>query len=248
MLAQSELASDTPVTKTPHENPSMSKPLEVATASFQNSRSEAKETTIIFSENNGNALVLEMHRTNYPEREKIKAPKPREIAPPIKQYHRQARSDIDSDNGLSTRFLNTCSLKSIRSRMSSTAPRFRREKTSHYSATTDELPSNVATTKPTAMALMEVLNGVGRARMAARFGHYLSSQGFCMTKLRDAEMFGQTISKIYYSSGFENQATQVIEALPGNIAMEKNDNMTGNIRLVLGSDLLNFDLILEKGI
>jgi hypothetical protein len=98
------------------------------------------------------------------------------------------------------------------------------------------------------MALTEVSNGVGRYRMATRMGHYLSMQGFCLSRTSDAEVLGQTISRIFYSSGFENQAKLIAEALPFNIPMERDETLSSDIRLVLGADLLNFDTLLEKGI
>lgn len=221
-----ETAANMPATNAPEPDQSMSLRLDVDVASAQDAPYGAMSAAVIVPQDANNAPVLARYGASNPAGEEIESLVPRTTATPTERQGQRTRRGTDADDALSTKALNACSLRRVKS----------------------GLPSAPAAASPAAMALMEVSNGVGRYRMATRMGHYLSMQGFCLSRTSDAQILGQTVSRIFYSSGFENQAKLIAEALPSNIPMERDETLSSDIRLVLGADLLNFDTLLEKGI
>jgi hypothetical protein len=222
----SKLALEEKAASAPKPDQTMSLRSESSLASFHGPLNGMMSADAISSQGGGNALVLANFVSREMADERIQSPVLRKSDIPNERPGQGSRRGPIADDAASTRALNACILKKMEADWSSAG----------------------ATATPAAMALMEVSNGVGRYRMAARMGHYLSTQGFCLSRLSDANVLGQPISRVFYSSGFENQARLIIEALPNNIPMEKDDNLSSNIRLVLGKDLLKFDSLLEKGV
>jgi hypothetical protein len=222
----SETAANRPATNAPEPDLSMSLRLDADAALGQDAPYGAMSAAVIVSQGANNPPVLAKYGTSKTAGEEIEDLVSHTTTAPIERKGQRGRRGTHADDALSTKALNACSLKRVKA----------------------GLPSAPAAASQAAMALTEVSNGVGRYRMATRMGHYLSTQGFCLSRTSDAEVLGQTVSKIFYSSGFENQAKVIAEVLPSNIPMEKDETLSSDIRLVLGADLLNFDTLLEKGI
>lgn len=96
-------------------------------------------------------------------------------------------------------------------------------------------------------ARVEVANGTGRTRMAARMGHYLREHGLEVNRLFNADHYGYRTSRILFRPGFGDEARRLRALLPIEVAMEESDAPLRDVRLQLGSDLLAFDAALLVG-
>jgi hypothetical protein len=106
-------------------------------------------------------------------------------------------------------------------------------------------PASAPATEPSAAlprnAVLEVSNGAGRLRMAARMRAYLLGRGIEAARLTNDESFANGVSILYYRPGFAEAAQSVAAALPLTPPLRPEPAQESDLRLVLGGDLLSFD-------
>ena len=106
-------------------------------------------------------------------------------------------------------------------------------------------PASAPATEPSAAlprnAVLEVSNGAGRLRMAARMRAYLLGRGIETARLTNDESFANGVSILYYRPGFAEAAQSVAAALPLTPPLRPEPAQESDLRLVLGGDLLSFD-------
>lgn len=88
---------------------------------------------------------------------------------------------------------------------------------------------------------IEVSNGAGRLRMAARMNRYLQTEGVAPGRLTNARSFNNQKSVLYFLPGHVSKAKLVSDLLPMQPELRENAGLETHLRLVLGGDLLNFD-------
>lgn len=88
---------------------------------------------------------------------------------------------------------------------------------------------------------VEVSNGTGRSRMAARMRQHLGAKGVPVTRLTNDATFSNATSRIVYRPRAEAGAALLRAMLPTQVRLEVSDDQHADIRLVLGADLLEFD-------
>ena len=96
---------------------------------------------------------------------------------------------------------------------------------------------------------VEVLNGNGVNRMAARVGGYLSERGFLVLSPRNADHFSHPETKIYYCIGYLQDAYRVAQVIPGYQNMEKAEQLkrpNAKIKVLIGRDMIPFDEIFRR--
>lgn len=89
--------------------------------------------------------------------------------------------------------------------------------------------------------MIEISNGTGRRRMAARFRGYLAGSGVTMGGLTNADHFSHMETTIYFRVGFREQATNLSALFPVDIDLAQMDEQRADVRIELGGDLLEFD-------
>jgi tetratricopeptide (TPR) repeat protein len=91
---------------------------------------------------------------------------------------------------------------------------------------------------------VEISNGNGVNRMAARVGNYLKKKGIKVTRLTNAENFNFDETIIYYHWDHLQDAFKVAQEIPGSQNMEKlrtSDQKSVKIKVRLGKDLVLYD-------
>jgi len=88
---------------------------------------------------------------------------------------------------------------------------------------------------------VRISNGTGRNLMAARFAGYLSSHGLKGNQLANAPSFDYRQSAIYYNPDQRDFALSLSRLLPFSIRLMEANKGSGQVEIVLGSDLLTFD-------
>jgi hypothetical protein len=86
--------------------------------------------------------------------------------------------------------------------------------------------------------------------MARRVGNYLKDKGVLLMYLSNALHFKYADSKIYYTSGYLNEAYQLAKKLPGLQTIEKVQSIKGGnaeISILIGRDLVPHDALFIKG-
>ena len=89
--------------------------------------------------------------------------------------------------------------------------------------------------------VIEISNGTGRERMAARMRGYLTSGGLEVSWLSNATHYNHATSTIYYKEAWRAHAEALAALVPTPVELVKNDLQRSHLRLELGGDLLNFD-------
>ncbi|MDX1710598.1 MAG: LytR C-terminal domain-containing protein, partial [Rhodovibrionaceae bacterium] len=89
--------------------------------------------------------------------------------------------------------------------------------------------------------VVEVSNGAGRRRMAARMRGYFTDQGVPVQRLTNADHFAHQSSTVFYRPGWEEEAEVLASYLPVSVAISPEPNQSADLRLELGGDLLAFD-------
>ncbi|MFQ6017198.1 MAG: LytR C-terminal domain-containing protein [Kiloniellaceae bacterium] len=95
--------------------------------------------------------------------------------------------------------------------------------------------------KPVTAPLIEVSNGTGRLRMAARLRNYLEGKGITAGRLTNADHYSHMETTIYYREVWRQYAVDLANALPAEVDLESTDDQAADIRIELGGDLLDFD-------
>ena len=96
---------------------------------------------------------------------------------------------------------------------------------------------------------VEISNGNGVNRMAARVGNYLSKKGVKITRLTNAEHFNYEETMIYYPWGHLQDAFKIAQEIPGYQNMERlktPDQKSGKIKVRIGRDLVPYDEIFKE--
>jgi Tfp pilus assembly protein PilF len=107
-------------------------------------------------------------------------------------------------------------------------------------------PTAPRSTAPGRMDL-QIANGTGRRHMAARFGAYLRRQGFDSPRLLNADRYDYRRTRITFREGFERDARELAALLPVPAILEESRRISGDVRVYLGADLLDFDATLLLG-
>lgn len=95
---------------------------------------------------------------------------------------------------------------------------------------------------------VEVSNGVGRTRMAARTAAWLGEAGVPVTRLTNAASWDHAASAVLYRDDAARPAAEALAALlPTAPRAQPAPDMAADVRLVLGRDLLVLDDRLMKG-
>jgi len=96
---------------------------------------------------------------------------------------------------------------------------------------------------------VEISNGNGVNRMAARIGNYLSKKGVKITRLTNAEHFNYEETMIYYPWGHLQDAFKIAQEIPGYQNMERlraPDQKNEKIKVRIGKDLVPYDQIFKE--
>ena len=88
---------------------------------------------------------------------------------------------------------------------------------------------------------IELANALGVEGMAARLRDYLHDRGLTVDSLSNAETFGRGRTMIFYRDEWRVYAMGLASVLPAAVVLEPREDVTGDIRIELGGDLLNFD-------
>ena len=91
---------------------------------------------------------------------------------------------------------------------------------------------------------VEISNGNGVNRMAARVGQYLKKNGLKVTRLTNAAHFNFPITRIYYHDDYLQEAIEVAKQIPGYQDMEKVAQFNPRnikVKVLIGKDMIAYD-------
>ena len=100
-------------------------------------------------------------------------------------------------------------------------------------------------------SVIEVSNGAGRRHLAARMRGYFESTGQRVVRLTNARHFNYADTVIFYREGHVETARRLADLLPVPVTMRQTDVQVTDVRVRLGSDVLEFDnnsLMNEQGV
>jgi tetratricopeptide (TPR) repeat protein len=89
--------------------------------------------------------------------------------------------------------------------------------------------------------LVEISNGAGRNKLAARTRQFMGQEGVKVGRLTNAENFNFASSTIYYRKGYGDKAREIAGLFPMPINVEAIKEQRSHIRILLGADSLDFD-------
>ncbi len=95
--------------------------------------------------------------------------------------------------------------------------------------------------EPGRRPLVELSNGTGRLRMAARIREHLESEGVTVGRLTNADSYTHMETTIFYRDGWRAYAERLARMLPAAIDLADRDGQPADVRVELGGDLLEFD-------
>jgi Tfp pilus assembly protein PilF len=98
--------------------------------------------------------------------------------------------------------------------------------------------------RPTAVMpdmLVEISNGAGRTKLAARTRQFMGQEGVPVGRLTNAEHFNFGTSTIFYRKGYGDKAREIADMFPMPMDLKAIDNQRAHIRVLLGADSLDFD-------
>jgi hypothetical protein len=90
-------------------------------------------------------------------------------------------------------------------------------------------------------AVVDVSNGAGRDKLAARIRRHYEFKGLPVDRITNASSFDHATTVIFFRAGFKEVARRYAEALPTSPRLELADQMSTDLRIQLGGDILNFD-------
>lgn len=93
---------------------------------------------------------------------------------------------------------------------------------------------------------IEVTNGAGRNKMAARMRSYMDTRGVRVRWLTNAERFDKKKSVIFHRQGFRKEAEALANLLPISVGIVATKGQRADVRLRLGADLLEFDRAINR--
>ena len=103
-----------------------------------------------------------------------------------------------------------------------------------------QTPLAVVPAVPELRSTLEVSNGAGRRKLAARVGGYLLRQGIAPQHISNADNFQYARTVVVYPQSAAETATRLAAALPVDVVLELRSDAT-RVRLILGADILSFD-------
>lgn len=89
--------------------------------------------------------------------------------------------------------------------------------------------------------VIEISNGAGRRKLAARMRRYFRSTGKPVSRLTNARSFSHDRTVIFYRKGHAGTAKRLADLLPVPVKILPTDGTAIDVRLRLGSDVLEFD-------
>ena len=92
--------------------------------------------------------------------------------------------------------------------------------------------------------IVEVSNGTGRTKMAARMRGYLKDNGMTVTRLTNADSFAYRATTIAYKPGSKATAEVLAGMLPIECRITPDEQAFSDIKMTLGADLRDFDIAL----
>lgn len=102
-------------------------------------------------------------------------------------------------------------------------------------------PEKIQPAAATSALTVEVSNGAGRNKLAARMRHYLEEKGLPVSFLTNAASFDNERTIIFYKPGQRQAAKRFADALPIVVELVQSDGNYADIRIRLGADILDFD-------
>lgn len=88
---------------------------------------------------------------------------------------------------------------------------------------------------------IEVSNGVGRGKLAARMRGYFQSTGQRIGRLTNASRFNHDKTVIFYRKGHAETAKRLADLLPIPVRISPTEKQAIDVRVRLGNDVLEFD-------
>jgi tetratricopeptide (TPR) repeat protein len=88
---------------------------------------------------------------------------------------------------------------------------------------------------------VEISNGAGRNKLAARMRSYLASKGLPAAYLTNAASFKNRSTAIFYKAGHRPAAERFAKQLPIAVELQEVTEGYADIRIRLGTDILEFD-------
>lgn len=92
---------------------------------------------------------------------------------------------------------------------------------------------------------LEVSNGAGRRKLAARVSYFLSTVGLRAGSITNADRFTYSRTTILYRKGFKAAAQTLAHQFPVDAELVPSTEILPNLRIILGTDLFPFDRTLS---
>ena len=89
--------------------------------------------------------------------------------------------------------------------------------------------------------IVEVSNGAGRNKLAARMRRYIESTGQRVGRLTNDASFGHGKTVIFYRKGHAGTAKRLADLLPIPVRLLEAEGQAVDVRIRLGGDVLDFD-------
>ncbi|MFL5332537.1 MAG: LytR C-terminal domain-containing protein [Geminicoccaceae bacterium] len=106
----------------------------------------------------------------------------------------------------------------------------------HVSSAESESPRSADTSWA-----VEISNGAGRSRMAARMGSFLRGKDAPVKRLTNADNFAHLETLVMFRRGQEAHASWIAALLPISTRTVPVDRQAADVRVLLGQDLATFD-------
>ena len=104
----------------------------------------------------------------------------------------------------------------------------------------DEVVTATAT-EDTPRRPLQVVNAVGRSRMATRLGGYLERHGVEVAGLRNGTSWNVPQSEIRFDETDRQAAVAIARLLPFAVSLRPQRESTAGVQLILGRNALGFD-------
>jgi hypothetical protein len=102
-------------------------------------------------------------------------------------------------------------------------------------------PTQQAATHANEPLKVEISNGAGRNKLAARMRSYLTSKGLPVSYLTNAASFKNRSTAIFYKPGHRPAAERFAKQLPIAVELHEVTESYADVRIRLGADILEFD-------
>jgi hypothetical protein len=89
---------------------------------------------------------------------------------------------------------------------------------------------------------LRISNGSDRDDLARSFAGYISERGFAPDFIANARSSDYKISYVFYNPGLLSAAEEIAEMIPVPVKLIEASRGFGNVEVVLGSDLIDFDV------